>query len=266
MGSRFCHRDGLLLQSHLEQLIHCDIHSLNSTKKEQWCQQLATALEFIHQQEVVHRDLKPENILIDEAENLKIADVGIAKAICDKQGTSVEKYMQTVIGSYWYMAPEVWGKHYTRSSDVFSLGLVMFVICELPDPLKPMPSRMNYALGHLMYNVRFTKSIPATSLLNTNRCTSDEKMLFNDMLQYEYHNRLTASEVIKKLKIMEERRREEERREEERRREERQRKEKEEQKMREERRQAEQLNWWKCNVMCFLIVLFGGLMIAVFVY
>ena len=248
------------LQSHLEQLICCGIHSLNSTKKEQWCQQLATALAFIHQQEVVHRDLKPENILIDEAENLKIADVGIAKAICDKQGTSIEKYMQTVIGSYWYMAPEVWGKHYTRSSDVFSLGLVMFVICELPDPLKPIvyfPSHMDHcALGKLMYSVIFAPNMPVTLLLNTNRCTSDEKMLLNDMLQYEYRNRPTASGVIKKLKIMEERRREEERR----------RKEEEEQKMREKRRQAEQLNWWKCNVICFLIMLFGRLMIAIFVY
>ena len=36
------------LQSHLEQLIRRGIHSLNSTKKEQWCQQLANALEFIH--------------------------------------------------------------------------------------------------------------------------------------------------------------------------------------------------------------------------
>ena len=141
------------LQSHLEQLIHRGIRSLNSTKKEQWCQQLATALAFIHQQKVVHRDLKPENILIDEAENLKIADVGIAKAICDKQGTSIEEYMQTAIGSYLYMAPEVWGEHYTRSSDVFSLGLVMFVICELPNPLKPLPSRMNHcALGQLNVN------------------------------------------------------------------------------------------------------------------
>ena len=34
-------------------------------------------------------------------------------AICDKQGTSIEEYMQTVIGSYWYMAPEVCGEHYT---------------------------------------------------------------------------------------------------------------------------------------------------------
>ena len=125
------------LQSHLEQLIRHHIQSLDFTKKEKWYQQLATALKFIHQQDVVHRDLKPENILVDDAEDLKVANVGLAKALCDEQGTSVQEYMQTVAGTPPYMAPEVWEQHYTRSSDVFSLGLVMFVICELPDPLVP---------------------------------------------------------------------------------------------------------------------------------
>ena len=106
------------LQSHLEQLIDHHIRSLNFTKKEK-CQQLATALEFIHQQNVVHRDLKPENILVDDAENLKVADVGIAKALCDEQGTSVQEYMQTFAGTPLYMAPEVWEGHYTKSSDIF---------------------------------------------------------------------------------------------------------------------------------------------------
>ena len=66
------------LQSHLEQLIRHHIQSLDFTKKEKWCQQLATALEFIHQQDIVHRDLKPENILVDDAGDLKIADVAWA--------------------------------------------------------------------------------------------------------------------------------------------------------------------------------------------
>ena len=119
------------LQSHL---IYHHIQSLNVTKKEQWCQQLATALEFIHQWNVV-RDLKPETILIDDAENLKIADVGLAKALHDgKVPLSRNTCGQYVEGTALYMAPEVCGGHYTRSSNIFSLGLVIFVICELPDP------------------------------------------------------------------------------------------------------------------------------------
>ena len=208
------------LQSHLEQLIDRHTRSLKITKKEKWCQQLATALEFIHQQNVVHRDLKPENILVDDAENLKVADVGIAKALCDEQGTSVQEYMQTVAGTPLYMAPEVWEGHYTKSSDVFSLGLVMFLICELPDPLVPMAhiSRHLGALGQFMHMNRDARCLTATLLLNANKCTSDEKKLFNDMLQCRYQSRPAVGDVIRKLKEM-------------------------------EKRRAEQWNWRKCNVM-----------------
>ena len=196
-------------------------------------------MEFIHQQDVVHRDLKPKNILVDDAENLKIADVGIAKALCDEQGTSVQEYMQTV-GTELYMAPEVWEGHYTRSSDVFSLGLVMFVIYELPDALVPMayfPDQLSHwALGKLMHMNRDARCVPATSLLNANKWTSDEKKLFNGMLQCRYQSRPAVGDVVRKLKDMEERRREEQR-------------QREEQRKQEERRQAEQWNWWKCNVM-----------------
>ena len=197
-------------------------------------------MEFIHQQDVVHRDLKPKNILVDDAENLKIADVGIAKALCDEQGTSVQEYMKTKVGTELYMAPEVWEGHYTRSSDVFSLGLVMFLICELPDPLVPMSHISRHlgqcALGQLLHKNRGAKCMPATSLLNANKCTSDEKRLFNNMLQCRYQSRPAVGDVVRKLKDMEERRREEQR-------------QREEQRKQEERRQAEQWNWWKCNVM-----------------
>ena len=69
--------------------------------------------------------------LVDDAENLKIADVGIAKALCDEQGTSVQEYMETVAGTPLCMAPEVWEGHYARSSDVFSLGLGPGDVCDL---------------------------------------------------------------------------------------------------------------------------------------
>ena len=170
----------------------------------------ATICVMVELMDVVHKDLKPENILVDDAENLKIADGGIAKALCDEQGTSVQEYMQTVAGTLLYMAPEVWEGHYTRSSDVFSLGLVMFVICELPDPLVPMAHISRHlgqcALGQYMHMNRDARCLPATSLLNANKCTSDEKELFNDMLQCSYQSRPAVGDVVRKLKDMEERR------------------------------------------------------------
>ena len=104
-----------------------------------------------------------------------------------------------------------------------------------------------------MYKNSGAKCMPVTSLLNANKCTSDEKKLFNDMLQYRYQSRLAVGDVVTKLKDMEERQQEEQRQEEQRQREEQRRqgekRRREEQRKQEERRQAEQWNWWKCNVM-----------------
>ena len=112
-----------------------------------WYEQLARALEFLHQHNVVHRDLKPANILIDAANNFKVSDVGIAKVI--HQGISFQKYLQTVAGTAPYMAPEFWDKHHTESNDVFSMGLVIFVVNERPSgnsETSSLPSRRGRCL------------------------------------------------------------------------------------------------------------------------
>ena len=180
---------------------------LSKQARIQWYQQLAGALEHIHSQDVVHRDLKPANILIDAADNLKIADVGIARTLYEKTtsgGSSEQQYMETVAGTQPFMAPEVWNEHYTRSSDVFSMGLVMFMICELPDGLVPFVRSSGLVLGLYMHINSSVIRTNATVLLNACKCPCDEKDLFDHMLQYNYHNRPTAAQVCQQLRTMEE--------------------------------------------------------------
>ena len=99
-------------------------------------------MEYIHRRGITHRDLKPANILVDAADNLKVADVEIAKTLYNKQtaGGSCQEYiyLETVADARPYLVPEVFGEHYSISSDIFSMGLVVFVICELPNPLEPV--------------------------------------------------------------------------------------------------------------------------------
>ena len=201
------------LQGRLELLCNED-QRLDKPQRLQWYGQLAAGLQYIHSQEVVHRDLKPPNILIDADDNLKIADVGMAKALHDVNANnevaaddcSYLTYMQTVAGSPAYMAPEVWQQHYRASSDVFSMGLIMLTLCEVPNPPIPVAQFENQSkiLGVLMYLEEGARSETPSDLLGVQNCPTDELELFNSMLQYNYNERPSMDVVVEKLEEIEE--------------------------------------------------------------
>ena len=85
--------------------------------------QLADGLAIAHQSGIVHRDIKPENILIDEQDNLKIADFGLAVILNESILTS----KSSIVGTPSYMSPEqIRGENLTAKSDLFSLGIVAY--------------------------------------------------------------------------------------------------------------------------------------------
>ena len=85
--------------------------------------QLADGLQHAHSHNIVHCDIKPQNILVDKQMHPKIADFGIAKMVSNQ--TMV--YTSAVMGSVHYISPEqASGEKITASSDVYSLGIVLF--------------------------------------------------------------------------------------------------------------------------------------------
>jgi serine/threonine protein kinase/Tfp pilus assembly protein PilF len=85
----------------------------------QVCEGLAEA----HKLGVIHRDLKPSNIMIDRDGNVRIMDFGIARSLKDKGITGAG----VMIGTPEYMSPEqVEGKEVDRSSDIYSLGAILY--------------------------------------------------------------------------------------------------------------------------------------------
>jgi len=84
--------------------------------------QVAGALQYAHEQKVVHRDVKPENMLMGSHQEVLLTDFGIAIVA---QNTSIQQ-TQGVAGTAAYMAPEQLQGKPRPSSDLYSLGVVIY--------------------------------------------------------------------------------------------------------------------------------------------
>ena len=85
--------------------------------------QVATALDFAHQHDVVHRDIKPANIIYDQSTGVaKVTDFGVAYLT-----NSSKTKTGTMLGSPAYMSPEqASGQKVDGCSDLFSLGATLY--------------------------------------------------------------------------------------------------------------------------------------------
>jgi serine/threonine-protein kinase len=112
--------DGRLLRKILDEQ-----HKLPTERAVRITRRILDALGYIHQQGVVHRDLKPENIMVDEQDNIKLIDFGIAGKANSRRLTFA-KFSQTM-GTPDYISPEqVKGKRGDARSDLYALGVMLY--------------------------------------------------------------------------------------------------------------------------------------------
>jgi calcium-dependent protein kinase len=93
--------------------------------------QVFSGLCYLHENKIFHRDLKPENILISQKEKdlltdeeylwIKIIDFGTAK-IFEKN-----KKERAIVGSAYYIAPEVLNQDYNEKCDTWSVGVILYM-------------------------------------------------------------------------------------------------------------------------------------------
>jgi serine/threonine-protein kinase len=102
-----------------------------------WLEQTAEALDAAHARGIVHRDVKPANLLIDEFENVRVADFGIARTT-DRTLTHTGE----VLGTAGYLAPEqARGEPCTPASDRYALALVARELLQGTARLEPVFGR-----------------------------------------------------------------------------------------------------------------------------
>ncbi|GER27121.1 calcium-dependent protein kinase [Striga asiatica] len=146
---------------------------------------IAEVVRMCHQHGVVHRDLKPENFLFaNKKENspLKVIDFGLS--VFFKPG---EKFSE-IVGSPYYMAPEVLKRNYGPEVDVWSAGVILYILlCGVPPFWAE--TEQGVALAILRGVIDFKREPwPQVS--------ESAKSLVRQMLEQDPQKRLTAQQVL----------------------------------------------------------------------
>jgi eukaryotic-like serine/threonine-protein kinase len=84
--------------------------------------QILQAARFAHRRGIIHRDLKPHNVIVDDSDQAKVTDFGIARA-----GASDMTETGSIMGTAQYLSPEqAQGRSVAAGSDLYSIGVVLY--------------------------------------------------------------------------------------------------------------------------------------------
>lgn len=171
--------------------------------------QIFSAVRHLHIWGVVHRDLKPENVLLKTQEplehnTLKIIDFGLSKHIEDHQ------QLKGVTGSAPYVAPEVIAQDYGKPSDLWSCGVILYLLFTGKQPFTGMNDRQvlekvkkaNYPTKGILWD-RIPEAaqdlIQKLLVLDPVARLTAEEALNSDWIQHHQEPRRAASKDRKPL-------------------------------------------------------------------
>ncbi|WJX48072.1 Mitogen-activated protein kinase cpk1 [Trifolium repens] len=149
------------------------------------CRQIVTVVHNCHTMGVMHRDLKPENFLFlgkDENSPLKATDFGLS--VFFKPGD----VFKDLVGSAYYVAPEVLRKSYGPETDIWSAGIILYILLSGVPPFWAENEKGIFDAvlrGHIDF-----ASDPWPSI------SSSAKDLVKKMLRNDPKERLSAVEVL----------------------------------------------------------------------
>jgi calcium-dependent protein kinase len=156
-------------------------------------QQLLSSVTYLHSKKIVHRDLKPENILLETKiigdHSIKLIDFGTANFI-KKDKLTLQ------IGTAYYMAPEIINQKYDEKCDVWSCGVIMYILlCGYP-PFYGIDSDDDSAILESIIKGKFSMEGREWE-----KVSKEGKNLIKKMLTYDPSKRPSAEQCLQDVWI-----------------------------------------------------------------
>lgn len=124
-----------------------------------YCYQISSALNYLHNQGILHRDLKAANCFLTHNDVVKIGDMNISKFIKNND------LARSKVGTPYYMCPEIWNdKPYNSKSDIWSLGCLLYELACLEVPfqgnnIRNLKNVINKAIDPVVYSHSHSHSL-----------------------------------------------------------------------------------------------------------
>ncbi len=167
--------------------------NFNEDKAAYIMRQLLSAVNYLHSYNIVHRDLKPENMMVEKTSkskdkssndmiNIKLIDFGTCNFFDGKTKLSLK------VGTPYYIAPEVLRKSYNEKCDLWSCGVILYILlCGYP----PFSGDTTEEIIEAVMSGKFSMEGSEWK-----KISNSAKDLVTKLLEIKQDKRLTAQESI----------------------------------------------------------------------
>ena len=141
---------------------------------------LLKAVLFLHHNGIIHRDIKPENIVFVEPDNfnaLKLIDFGLSI----QQNAKKDNRR---VGTPYYMSPEMVRGNFNYASDVWSIGVILFIMVTGKQPFRGKSKEEVFD--------KIKRGSYDKNTLSRAKCSKEVKDLIKKMLVTEHSKRITV--------------------------------------------------------------------------
>ena len=146
--------------------------------------QIFSSLNYCHKKEIIHRDLKLENILINKNDNgfinVKICDFGTSLRF------NTDEIKDKIVGPIYYIAPEVFKKKYNSKCDLWSCGIILYILLT---GVPPFGNEEDQIINEKIYEEQYDKN----RLVNKSKECID---LIDKLLEKDPDKRISVEEAL----------------------------------------------------------------------